>query len=91
MVVSSVISQSTSVIIELNTIAKICKYKKFHEEHHFIPIAVKVHSALGHDVNHFVRECIRLFHNRRSKGHLSLSFLHSNFQGNVLALLFSMF
>jgi hypothetical protein len=43
-VVLSVISQSTCAIVELNANAKICKYKGLHERHHFIPMAMEVHS-----------------------------------------------
>ncbi len=45
MVVMSVISWSTSVVLELNAIIKICKYKRIHEGHHFILMAIKVHDA----------------------------------------------
>jgi hypothetical protein len=34
--VTSVISRSSCVVAELRTIVKICKYKRFHEGHHFI-------------------------------------------------------
>jgi hypothetical protein len=37
-------------------------------------MAMEVHNAPGHDMDHFIRECAHLFHDRRSKGHLSLSF-----------------
>jgi hypothetical protein len=40
--VTSVISQPTSAIVELNNIVKICKYKGFHQGHHFIPMAMDV-------------------------------------------------
>ncbi len=38
MVVSSIISRSSYVVVELRTIVKIRKYKRFHEGHHFIPM-----------------------------------------------------
>jgi hypothetical protein len=38
-VASSVINRPTGVVVELNTIVKINKYKGFHEGHHFIPMA----------------------------------------------------
>jgi hypothetical protein len=41
----SVISQPTNVVTELNTIAEIRKYKRLHEGHHFIPMAMEVHNA----------------------------------------------
>jgi hypothetical protein len=71
---TNIISQPASTVVELNTIAKIHKYKGFHERHHFIPMAMDVHDAPRHDMDHFIKECVRFFHNRRLKGHLSLSF-----------------
>jgi hypothetical protein len=61
---SSVISQPISVVMELNTIVNICKYRRLHEGHHFIPMALEVHNTLGHDMDHFIKECACLFHNR---------------------------
>jgi hypothetical protein len=37
-------------------------------------MAMEVHGAPMHDKDCFIRECARLFHDRRSRGHLSLSF-----------------
>jgi hypothetical protein len=50
--------------MELNTIAKIYKYKRFDEGHHFILMAMQVHGALGCDMDYFIRESGRLFHDR---------------------------
>ncbi len=67
--------------MELSAIAKICKYREFHEGHHFVPMAMEVHGALGHDdMDCFIRECACLFYNRRSRGHLSLSFCSQFFR-----------
>ncbi len=55
MVALSVISRSTDVIMELNTIAKICKYRGLHERHHFIPMDMKVHDTLEYDMDRFIR------------------------------------
>jgi hypothetical protein len=44
---SSVINRPTSAIVELNAITKFHKYRRFHEGHHFILMAMEVHSALG--------------------------------------------
>ncbi len=74
MVALNVISQLIGVAMEFNTIVKIHKYKGFHDGHRFISMAMEVHRALGHDMDHFIRECAHLFHDRQSKGHLSLSF-----------------
>jgi hypothetical protein len=57
MVVENVISQPTSVVVELNTIIKICKYGGLHEGHHFIPMAMEIHSAPRCDMDPFIREC----------------------------------
>ncbi len=60
----NVISQLVDAIAKLNAIAKIYKYRRFHERHHFIPMAMEVHGTLGCDMDCFIRECARLFHNR---------------------------
>jgi hypothetical protein len=82
-VASNVISQLASAVVKLSTIAKICKYKGLHEMHHFILMAMDVHSAFGRDMDCFVREHAHLFHNRRSRGHLSLSFCIYFFKQHV--------
>jgi hypothetical protein len=64
MVVTNVINGLTSVVIELSTIVKICKYRGLHEMHHFISMAMEVHDTFECDMNRFIRECVRLFHNR---------------------------
>ncbi len=61
---SSVISQPIGVVMELSTIAKIHKYRRFHDERHFILMAMEVHGALGHDMDHFIRECAHVFHDK---------------------------
>jgi hypothetical protein len=35
---------------------------------------MEVHDTLGCDMDHFIRECAYLFHDKQLKGHLSLSF-----------------
>jgi hypothetical protein len=82
-VITSVISQLVSANAKLKVIAKIHKYKRFCEGHHFIPMATEVHSALGHDMDRFIMECDRLFHDKQSKGHLSLSFCIHFFKQRV--------
>jgi hypothetical protein len=74
MVAMSVISQLTSVVVQLSAIVKIHKYKEIHEGHHFISMAMEVHDAPKRDMDHFVGECVHLFHNKQSINHLSLSF-----------------
>ncbi len=79
----SVISRLASAIAKLNTIAKICKYRRLHERHHFIIMAMEVHGTSKHDMNHFIKECARLFHD---KGHGWNSFLPQ--EGLVFSLFF---
>jgi hypothetical protein len=64
MVTSNIISQLASVIMEFSIIAKIHKYKRFLEGHHFIPMAMEVHGILGRDMDRLIRECACLFHDR---------------------------
>jgi len=80
---SSVISRLVGAIAKLNTIIKIYKYKRFQERHLFISMAMEVHGAPMHDMDRFIRECTRLFHDRQSKGHLSLSFCIQFFKQHV--------
>jgi hypothetical protein len=68
--VLNVISQPASVVIELNAIIEIHKYKG----HHFILMTMEVHDTPKHDMDHFIRECAHLFHDKRLKGHSSLYF-----------------
>jgi hypothetical protein len=37
-------------------------------------MALEVHEALVRDMDHFIKECARLFHDKQLKDHLSLSF-----------------
>jgi len=66
-----------------NSIAKICMYRGLHEGHHFILMAMEVHGALGHDMDRLIKECADLFHDRRLRGHLSLSFWIQFFRQHV--------
>jgi len=60
----NVISQPSNAVVKLNAIVKICKYKGFHERHHFIPMVMEVHDTPKHDMDHFMKECARLFYDR---------------------------
>jgi hypothetical protein len=64
MVASNVINRPINAVAKFNVIAKIHKYKKFHEGHHFIPMAMKVHNTPKCDMDHFIKECVYLFHNK---------------------------
>jgi hypothetical protein len=66
---SSVINRPIGAIVELNAIAKIRKYKRFHVGHHFIPMAMEVHGTPERDMDCFIRECACFFHDRQSRGH----------------------
>jgi hypothetical protein len=70
----NVINQPTSAGMELNAIVNICKYRGFCEGHHFIMMAMEVHDIFGHNMDSFIKECARRFHNKRSRDHLSLYF-----------------
>jgi hypothetical protein len=54
-VVMNVISRPLSVVVKFNASAKIHKYRRFHEVHHFTPMAMEVHGIFGHDMDHFIR------------------------------------
>jgi hypothetical protein len=86
--VSSFNSQLVGAIVELSTIVKIRKYKRFHERHHFIPMAMDVHGTPWRNMDHFIRECACLFQSRRS-GDIYLCLFTFNFSSNMLILLFS--
>jgi hypothetical protein len=60
-VASNVISWPIGVVTKLNAIAKIYKYRGLHEGHHFILMAMAVHSASEHDMDRFIKECVHLF------------------------------
>ncbi len=64
MVALNVITQPLGVAIELNTIIKICKYKRLHKGHHFIPMAVEMQGTHGCDMDRFIKGCAHLFHYR---------------------------
>jgi hypothetical protein len=70
----NVINQPVSVNAKLKTIVKIRKYRWLCEGQHFISMVGEVHSAPRHDMDCFIKECAHLFHNKQSRGHLSLSF-----------------
>jgi hypothetical protein len=74
MVVANVINQPIGAVVKLNTIVKIRNYKRLHEGHHFIPMAMEVHDTRKYDMDRFIKECAHLFHNKQSKDNLSLSF-----------------
>jgi hypothetical protein len=62
--ISSVIIRSIGVDVKFNAIAKFRKYKKFYDKHHFILTAMKMHNTPECDMDHFIKECVRLFCDR---------------------------
>jgi len=81
--ISGVINQPTNVVAKLSVITNIHKYKGLHEGHHFISMAMELHNAFRCDMNHFIKECARLFHDRQLKNHLSLFFCIQFFKQHV--------
>jgi len=62
-VTSSVINRPIGALAKLSIIVKIRKYKRLHERHHFIPMAMDVHNTSKRDMDHFI-ECAHLFHDK---------------------------
>jgi hypothetical protein len=75
----------TIAATEFSVIAKICKYKKFHEAHHIILMAMEVHGALRHNMDCFIKECARFFKKEDLKIIYSC-FCVFNFSSSVLAI-----
>jgi hypothetical protein len=48
--------------MKLGSNFKIHKYRKFHEGHHFISMAMEVYGTFKHDMDLFIEECACLFH-----------------------------
>jgi hypothetical protein len=59
----NVIIRPRGVVAKLNAITKIHKYRRIHERHHFISMAMEVDGAFWHDIDCFIRECASLFDN----------------------------
>jgi exosome complex RNA-binding protein Rrp42 (RNase PH superfamily) len=51
----NVISQLTIVVTKLSTIVKIYKHRGLHKRHHFISMAMEVHNAPQHDMDHSIK------------------------------------
>jgi hypothetical protein len=65
-VASNVIIRPIGVVAKYSANSKICMNKRFHEGHHFILMAMEVHSAPKLDMESFIRECAHFFHDRQS-------------------------
>ncbi len=86
----NVINRLIGVAVELSAIVNICNYRGLHEGHHFISMAMDVHDAHERNMDCFIKECARLFHDKRSQGHLSFFFAF-NFSSNMLVFFFACF
>jgi hypothetical protein len=60
MMASNGINQLANAIVKLGAIVKIYK-SKWLQGHHFILMAMEVHGAPRCDMDHFIKECDRLF------------------------------
>ncbi len=79
----SVINRLIGVVAKFSAIIKIRMYNGLHERYHFILMAMEMNDALRRDMDCFIKECARLFHDRWSGGHLSLSFCIQFFKQHV--------
>jgi hypothetical protein len=61
MVASSVINWPAGAAAKLNAIVKIRKYRRLHEGHHFILMAMEVHGTPGCNMDYFIKKCAHLF------------------------------
>jgi len=64
MVATNAINQLASAVVKLSAITKIYEYRRLHEGHHFILMAMDVHGTFECDMDHFIGECVCLFHDR---------------------------
>jgi len=71
----NVINPSVGVIMKLNAIVKIHKYKRLHEGHHFILMAMEVHGAPRCDMDRFIR-CVLVFSTIDNRKVIYPFFLH---------------
>jgi hypothetical protein len=83
----NVIGQLTNALAKVSVIAKIHKYRGFHEGHHFILMAMKIHNTLGHDMDHFIKELFILFMIDNQK--VIYPYLFTFSFSNLLILLFN--
>jgi hypothetical protein len=87
MMATSVINWPKGAVTKFNAITNIHKYNGLHEGHHFILMAMEVHNTPRRDMDHFIKECVHLFHDRWLRGHLSLSFYIQFFRQHVNIIL----
>jgi len=82
MMVSNIFSWPIGAVVELNAIVTICKYRRFRERYHFIPMTIEVHDAPKYDMYCFTK-CAHFFHDQQSKSHLFLCFYIQFFKQQV--------
>ncbi len=70
----SVINQLTCAVVKFSVITKIHKYIGLCKGHDFIPMAMEVYIAPRRDMGRFIKDYACIFHDRWSRGRLSLSF-----------------
>jgi len=83
MMALNVISRPIGALVELNAIVKICNYRRLHEGHYIISMAVEVHSTLECDMDCFIKECACLFYDRQLRGQFILFFKIKYFRQHV--------
>ncbi len=84
----NVICPLVGAVVELTILDEIRKYKRFHEGHHFISVAMEVHGAPDCDMDHFIRECGHFFTIDNWEVIYPCLFAF-NFSSTVLVLLFN--
>jgi hypothetical protein len=60
----NVINRLIGAALKLSIVVKICKYRGFQEGHHFISMAMEMHHTPWRDMDCFIRECARFFHDK---------------------------
>jgi len=76
--------------MKFSTIPNIRKYRGLHERHHFIPMAMEVYGALGHDMDRSSRS-VHDFSMIDDRKVIYLCLFAFNFSSNMSILLFNMF
>jgi hypothetical protein len=66
-------------------------YKRFHEGHHFILMAMEVHNTPDRDMDCFIKECMLVFSTIDNQGVIYPCMFAFNFLGIVLVLFFNVF
>jgi len=86
-VASNVNSRLIVGTMQLNAIAKIRKYKGFHDGYCFISMAMEVHCTPGRDMDHFIRSIFSTIDDQKVIYPYIFAF---NFLDIILVLFFNM-